>query len=117
VLGHGRPKYQLMAYCRFRVFTIWPFSKAPCIRSSEVICIDPEGGAGMRDSSHARTNIAALLGILALSAATMMWLFWHYPLITTVATVAILAVLGICARLARLSDTEMTDLRRSKQGV
>jgi hypothetical protein len=74
----------------------------------------------MIDSSHPRTNVAALWGILALSAAIMVWLFWHFPLITSVATVAILAVLGVCARLARLTDTDvadrMTDLQH-KQGV
>jgi hypothetical protein len=71
----------------------------------------------MIDVSHARTNIAALLAILALSAATMVWLFWHFPLITTVATVAILLGLGVCARLARLTDSDMTDLKRTEQGV
>ena len=71
----------------------------------------------MTDVSHARTNIAALLAILALSAAIMVWLFWHFPLITTVATVAILVGLGVCARLARLTDSEMTDLKRTEQRV
>jgi len=71
----------------------------------------------MTDSSSARTNIAALLVVLALSAATMVWLFWHFPLITTVATVAILLGLGVCARLARLTDSDMTDLKRTEQGV
>jgi CHASE2 domain-containing sensor protein len=69
-------------------------------------------------SSHVRTNIAALLAILTLSAATMVWLFWHFPLITALATVAILAGLGVCARLARLTDSEhITDLQRRKQSV
>jgi hypothetical protein len=71
----------------------------------------------MTDVSHARTNIAALLAILALSAATMVWLFWHFPLITTVATVTILVGLGVCARLARSTDSDMTDLNRTEQGV
>jgi Flp pilus assembly protein TadB len=71
----------------------------------------------MIDVSHARTNIAALLAILALSAATMVWLFWHFPLITAVATVAILLGLGVCARLARSTDSDMTDLKRTEQGV
>jgi hypothetical protein len=71
----------------------------------------------MSDSSLARTNVAALLAILALSAATMVWLFWHFPLITTLATVAILLGLGVCARLARLTDSDMTDLKRTEQGV
>jgi hypothetical protein len=71
----------------------------------------------MIDVSHARTNIAALLAILALSAATMVWLFWHFPLITTAATIAILLGLGVCARLARLTDSDMTDLKRTEQGI
>lgn len=71
----------------------------------------------MTDVSHARKNIAALLTILALSAVTMVWLFWHFPLITTVVTVAILLGLGVCARLARLTDSDMTDLKRTEQGV
>jgi Flp pilus assembly protein TadB len=71
----------------------------------------------MTDVSHVRTNVAALLAILALSAATMVWLFWHFPLITTAATVAILLGLGVCARLARLTDSDMTDLKRTEQRV
>jgi CHASE2 domain-containing sensor protein len=71
----------------------------------------------MTDSSHARTNIAALLAILALSAATMVWLFWHFPVITALATVAILLGLGVCARLARLTDSDMTELQRTEQRV
>jgi CHASE2 domain-containing sensor protein len=71
----------------------------------------------MTDSSHVRTNIAALLAILALSAATMVWLFWHFPVITALATVAILLGLGVCARLARLTDSDMTELQRTEQRV
>jgi hypothetical protein len=73
----------------------------------------------MTESSHTRTNTAALLVILALSASTMVWLFWHFPVITAVATVAILSALGVSARLARPveteSDSEMTDLRHEQQ--
>ena len=71
----------------------------------------------MSDSSFARTNVAALLAILALSAATMLWLFWHFPVTTTVATVAILLGLGVCARLARLTDSDMTDLKQTEPSV
>jgi O-antigen ligase len=77
----------------------------------------------MTESSHTRTNTAALLVILALSAFTMVWLFWHFPVITAVATAAILAALGVSARLARSADTEsdanasMTDLGHEKQRV
>jgi len=60
----------------------------------------------MAESSYTRTNTAALLVILALSASTMVWLFWHFPVITAVATVAILSALGVSARLARSVETE-----------
>ena len=73
----------------------------------------------MTESSYTRTNTAALLVILALSASTMVWLFWHFPVITAVATVAILSALGVSARLARSveteSDSDMTDLRHEEQ--
>jgi hypothetical protein len=71
----------------------------------------------MTDSSSARTNIAALLVVLALSAATMVWLFWHFPVITALATIAILLGLGVCARLARLTDSDMAELQRTEQRV
>jgi hypothetical protein len=75
----------------------------------------------MTESSHTRTNTAALLVILALSASTMVWLFWHFPVITAVATAAILAALGVSARLARSADTESdsdrADLSHEKQRV
>jgi len=107
---------QSFAHGSIKDFTVWSFSGAPCITDIRSSCIDL-GEAGMTDASRSRTNIAALLTILALSAATMVWLFWHFPLITSVATVAVLAVLGVCARLARLSDADMTDLQQHKQGV
>ena len=71
----------------------------------------------MTDSSSARTNIAALLVILALSAATMVWLFWHFPVITALVTVAILVGLGVSARLARLTDSDMADLKQTEPSV
>jgi len=114
-------RVSLIADCDRGVFTLWLVGEAPCITDTGVPGIDRGGEAGMIDSSHPRTNVAALLAILALSAATMVWLFWHFPVITSVATVAVLAVLGVCARLARLTDTDvgdrMTDLRGDKQGA
>jgi hypothetical protein len=72
----------------------------------------------MSDVAHARTNIALLMAILALSASTMVWLFWHYPVITALVTVAILAALGVSARLAGSMDgAEMSELQRRNQGV
>lgn len=55
----------------------------------------------MTHSSHARANIIGFLGILALSALTMVWFFWHHPVKTLIATVAVLTALGVSARLAR----------------
>ncbi len=60
----------------------------------------------MARSSYARTNIFVLLAVLAVSAATMVWLFWHHPLKTSIATIAVLAALGISARLARSIETD-----------
>ena len=67
----------------------------------------------MTEAAHARTNIALLLVILALSAATMVWLFWHYPVITSLVTLAVLLALGVSARLARSIDTsDLSELQR-----
>ena len=71
----------------------------------------------MTDSSRARTNVAALLVVLALSAATMLWLFWRFPVITALATVAILLGLGACVRPARLMDSDMSELQRTEPSV
>jgi hypothetical protein len=74
----------------------------------------------VESSSHGRAKFAALLTVLVLSAATMVWLFWHFPIITGVATLAILGVLGISAHLARMTDSELVDiveLQRRNQGV
>jgi uncharacterized membrane protein YqjE len=68
--------------------------------------------------SHARTNIFAFLGILALSALTMIWLFWHHPLKTLLATIAVLAALGVSARLARSIETDNSaDLEQGEQSI
>ena len=71
----------------------------------------------MTDSSQARTNIAVLWSILALSALIMVWLFWRFPVITAIATVAILTALGVSARLARLTDTDSAELEVDKQSI
>ncbi|GAC1497445.1 MAG: hypothetical protein NVS1B6_03110 [Steroidobacteraceae bacterium] len=71
----------------------------------------------MTESSQARTNIAVLWSILALSALIMVWLFWRFPVITAIATVAILTALGVSARLARLSDTDSAELEGDKQSI
>jgi len=60
----------------------------------------------MTESSRARTNIVVFLGVLSLSALTMIWLFWHYPLKTSIATIVILAIFAVSAKLARSIDTE-----------
>ena len=69
----------------------------------------------MSGSTSDRTKIAALFGILTLSAGTMLWLFWRFPLITGLATVAILVTLGVCARLARLSDSDIAELTQGHE--
>jgi hypothetical protein len=74
-----------------------------------------KGKSGMTDSSTTRANIVALLVILTVSAATMLWLLWRFPLTTAIITLLVLATLGILARLARSSDVEIADLDRSKQ--
>jgi hypothetical protein len=71
----------------------------------------------MTDASHPRANIAALMSVLALSAATMVWLFWHFPVTTSIITVAVLTALGVSARLARSMDTDMMDLNRSNHSA
>ena len=72
----------------------------------------------MTEAANARTNIALLLVILALSSATMVWLFWHYPLITSMITLAVLIALGVSARLARSMDTsDLSELQRRNHSV
>ena len=60
----------------------------------------------MADSVQQRTNNLVFLGILALSALSMIWLFWHHPLKTSIATVVILAIFWVSARLARSIETD-----------
>ncbi len=62
----------------------------------------------MTDSSRARPGIAAYMGVVALSATTMLWLFWHHPIKTLVATFAVLTTLAIAARWAGSLEPEMT---------
>jgi uncharacterized integral membrane protein len=71
----------------------------------------------MRESSSARMGIAAFLAVLAVSAATMLWLFWNFPLPTAIVTLGVLAALGVLARLARSIDVELKDLDRTEQSI
>ncbi len=72
----------------------------------------------MTRSSYASTNIFVLLAVLALSAATMVWLFWHHPVKTSIATIAVLAALGVSARLARSIETDsQSDLEKSEHNI
>jgi hypothetical protein len=71
----------------------------------------------MTKAIKARTNIFALLTILSLSAATMLWLFWRHPLSTSIATVVVLTAFGVSARLARWIDTDALDGDHGKQRV
>jgi hypothetical protein len=75
-------------------------------------------GAGMTTSAQTRTNIFALIAIVVLSSATMLWLFWHFPVGTGIATVLVLSGFGVSARLARLIDTDaLSDLDRGNQNA
>jgi CHASE2 domain-containing sensor protein len=69
------------------------------------------------ESSKNRTSIAALLGILTLSAASMLWMFWRFPVITTLVTIGVFAVLGISARLARSVDMDVPELDHGNQSI
>jgi hypothetical protein len=72
----------------------------------------------MTRSPNARRNIVAFVGILALSALTMVWLFWHHPIKTLIATIAVLAALGISARLAGSIETDaVSKLEHGNRGI
>jgi hypothetical protein len=72
----------------------------------------------MTDSTTGRKNIALFLVILALSAATMMYLFWRFPIITAMVTLTVLALLGVSARLARYLDaSDLTEREHREQSV
>jgi hypothetical protein len=75
-------------------------------------------GGGSVKNSHSRTNIVAFLGVVALSALTMIWFFWHYPVKTLIVTLAVLATLALLARVARLLETEVgPEFDRSESGI
>lgn len=72
----------------------------------------------MTDSTTGRKNIALFLVILALSAATMMYLFWRFPIITAMVTLTVLALLGVSARLARYIDaSDLNEREHREQSV
>ncbi len=60
----------------------------------------------MNNSSRARPSIAAYMGVVALSAATMLWLFWHHPIKTLLVTLGVLTALAIAARWAGSLEPE-----------
>jgi hypothetical protein len=60
----------------------------------------------MQSKVPARTNLLGFLGVVVLSAVTMLWLFWHYPLGTGALTLIVLAAFGVAVRLARWVDSE-----------
>jgi len=68
----------------------------------------------MTESSSNKSNVAAFLAILVVSAATMVVLFWRFPLATAVITLAIFVLLGVSARLARA--IEVVDVADIEQG-
>jgi hypothetical protein len=68
----------------------------------------------MTESSSNRTNVAAFLAILIVSAAIMVVLFWRFPVATAVITVGVFVLLGVSARLARA--IEISDVADIEQG-
>ena len=71
----------------------------------------------MEDSASSRIGIVAFFAVVAISAATMLWLFWRFPLMTAIITLGVFLGLGVLARLARSIDVDMTDLDRTKQRI
>jgi membrane protein implicated in regulation of membrane protease activity len=67
--------------------------------------------------SSKKTNVAAFIAILVLSATTMLVLFWRFPLLTGMVTLAVLAAFWISARLARSLEVEMSDLDSGEHTV
>jgi hypothetical protein len=55
--------------------------------------------------------------VVAVSAATKLWLFWRFPLLTAIGTLCVLAILGVLARLSRSIEVDIQDLDRTEQGV
>jgi hypothetical protein len=69
----------------------------------------------MTESSSNRTNVAAFLAILIVSAATMVVLFWRFPLMTALITLAVLLLLGVSARLSRAIEfADVSDIEQSE---
>jgi hypothetical protein len=68
----------------------------------------------MTESSSNRTNVAAFLAILVVSAATMVVLFWRFPVTTALITLGVFVLLGVSARLARA--IEISDVADIEQG-
>jgi len=67
----------------------------------------------MTESSSNRTNVAAFLAILVVSAATMVVLFWRFPVTTALITLGVFALLGVSARLARAIEfSDVTDVEQ-----
>jgi hypothetical protein len=76
------------------------------------------GKIGMTESSSKKTNVAAFLAILVVSAATMVLLFWRFPLTTALITLAIFVALGISARLARAIEViDVSDIEHGEPSV
>jgi hypothetical protein len=68
----------------------------------------------MTESSSNRTNVAAFLAILVVSAATMVVLFWRFPLTTALITIGVFVLLGVSARLARSIEIVDADIKQGE---
>ena len=72
----------------------------------------------MTESSSKRTNVAAFLAILAVSAATMIVLFWRFPVTTALITLGVFVLLGVSARLARAIEVvDVADIERGEPSL
>jgi hypothetical protein len=72
----------------------------------------------MSKKAQLRTKMVLLLGLLAVSSLTMLWLFWRFPISTAIATAAVLTAFGLSARLASAIDTDSpTDTPNQDQGL
>jgi hypothetical protein len=72
----------------------------------------------MSKTAQLRTKVVLLLGLLALSSLTMLWLFWRFPISTAITTAAVLAAFALSARLASAIDTDSpSDAHNHDQGL
>lgn len=62
-------------------------------------------------------NSTVLVGILLISAISMLWMFWHHPVTTSIITVLALAALMLSAALARPSDADGGSMENQSESI